>query len=487
MTARNDIRVGKRRLARDRPSPIDAVPPPSVGVMLSAARERKGVDLYRAERDTKIRAKYLAALEDSDYRTLPGAVYTKGFLRNYALYLGLDPDEMVNRWRTEAFPVGTRATERVTVAPPRPIQAPRTGFTISRGLFVAVLLMLFVAGFVGYIVFQVFRFSQTPALTLRQPATLVVEVQADSFTLQGSAEPGSTVKITSLATNETFFPTLDAKGDWSREVALSKGQNDFRIVATAPTGKDSDPLQVRITVPVNAASPNGSARSSPVPSAITLSVTSPADGASFSGGAVPLAGTTDAARLTVRAEPVGGPTAGAPSGAASSPAVPSASRGAPAASPAGPPGSAGPGVGGVPERAVAVGAGGAFSDTLQLSPGTWRLTFSATATGRPAGTIARTVTVPVPDEVQVRVEARTAPAWIQVSLDGVLAPGYANGKILARGQSVEFTARSSVTVRTGNAAATYFVVNGKPVGQLSGSPNPETWLFGRDRPPQRIR
>jgi hypothetical protein len=64
---------------------------PSLPERLLAARERKGVDLYRAERDTKIRARYLAALERGDYRELPGAVYTKGFLRNYALYLGLDP------------------------------------------------------------------------------------------------------------------------------------------------------------------------------------------------------------------------------------------------------------------------------------------------------------------------------------------------------------------------------------------------------------
>src|SRR4051794_6405898 len=44
---------------------------------LYAARERKGVDLYRAERDTKIRARYLAALERGEYRELPGDVYTK--------------------------------------------------------------------------------------------------------------------------------------------------------------------------------------------------------------------------------------------------------------------------------------------------------------------------------------------------------------------------------------------------------------------------
>ena len=66
-----------------------------------AARERKGVDLYRAERDTKIRARYLAALEHGEYAELPGAVYTKGFLRNYALYLGLDPEDVIRQWRRE--------------------------------------------------------------------------------------------------------------------------------------------------------------------------------------------------------------------------------------------------------------------------------------------------------------------------------------------------------------------------------------------------
>src|SRR5687767_11788020 len=100
MTARHQLRIGNRRLGRDR-TPIDAVPAPPVGETLQAARERKGVDLYRAERDTKIRLRYLSALEDSDYDELPAPVYVKGFLRNYAIYLGLDPDEVLDRWHDE--------------------------------------------------------------------------------------------------------------------------------------------------------------------------------------------------------------------------------------------------------------------------------------------------------------------------------------------------------------------------------------------------
>ena len=124
------------RLSRDR-SAIDATPAPVVGEMLQNARERKGVDLFRAERDTKIRLKYLAALEDSDYEALPPLVYTKGFLRNYAIYLGLDPEDILARWRDETQ-VG-RKQERPASPPPQPLAAPRRGVAITPGLLVALM------------------------------------------------------------------------------------------------------------------------------------------------------------------------------------------------------------------------------------------------------------------------------------------------------------------------------------------------------------
>ena len=98
-----------------------AEPAPSLPERLYAARERKGVDLYRAERDTKIRARYLGALERGDYDELPGAVYTKGFLRNYALYLGLDPDDVLSSGAASG------ATKEVppAIVVPRPITTPR--------------------------------------------------------------------------------------------------------------------------------------------------------------------------------------------------------------------------------------------------------------------------------------------------------------------------------------------------------------------------
>ncbi len=87
MTTRDHARRAaseiRGRFATDR---LELTPAgPSLPERLAAARERKGVDLMRAERDTKIRARYLSALERGDYRVLPGTVYTRGFLRNYAI------------------------------------------------------------------------------------------------------------------------------------------------------------------------------------------------------------------------------------------------------------------------------------------------------------------------------------------------------------------------------------------------------------------
>src|SRR5512134_2955777 len=115
MTTREQL---KRAIGSDRSEAgrgLSAEPAPALPDRLVAARERKGVDLYRAERDTKIRARYLAALERGDYKELPGAVYTKGFLRNYALYLGLDPDDVLLQWRRERGEI--KEPEPVIVVP----------------------------------------------------------------------------------------------------------------------------------------------------------------------------------------------------------------------------------------------------------------------------------------------------------------------------------------------------------------------------------
>lgn len=69
-----------------------------LGNNLREARQRRRIDLVIAEQDTKIRSKYLAALETEDFDVLPGPVFVRGFLRTYSRYLGLDPQLFIDEY-----------------------------------------------------------------------------------------------------------------------------------------------------------------------------------------------------------------------------------------------------------------------------------------------------------------------------------------------------------------------------------------------------
>ena len=70
-----------------------------VGASLEDARRALGWSITDASTQTKIRAKYLQALEDENWDVLPSTAYAKGFLRTYARALGLDPDPLVDDYR----------------------------------------------------------------------------------------------------------------------------------------------------------------------------------------------------------------------------------------------------------------------------------------------------------------------------------------------------------------------------------------------------
>jgi cytoskeleton protein RodZ len=71
-----------------------------IGASLREARLRQGLDFPEIETGTKIRGKYLQALEDEHFGVLPGETYIKGFLRTYAEYLGLDGQLYVDEFNS---------------------------------------------------------------------------------------------------------------------------------------------------------------------------------------------------------------------------------------------------------------------------------------------------------------------------------------------------------------------------------------------------
>src|SRR3954454_8808689 len=81
-----------------------------IGAQLRETRMRRRIDISEVEAATKIRAKYLRALENEEWSLLPGPTFVKTFLRTYAEYLDLDARSMVEEPRQRYGPPAT--TER---------------------------------------------------------------------------------------------------------------------------------------------------------------------------------------------------------------------------------------------------------------------------------------------------------------------------------------------------------------------------------------
>ena len=73
----------------------------SVGEILKNTREAKGITIEQVAEATSIRVLYLNAIEKEEFKLIPGEVYLKGFIRNYANYIGLNGPAMVEKYKEQ--------------------------------------------------------------------------------------------------------------------------------------------------------------------------------------------------------------------------------------------------------------------------------------------------------------------------------------------------------------------------------------------------
>ena len=118
-----------------------------IGATLRDTRNRRKVDLSEVEAAIKIRVRYLQAIENEEWDALPGGAYTRGFIRTYAFYLGLDGERLADDYRrSTAPPALERAPKRVE---PVPMGAGRNRPRISGRVLVAAACLVLVAVLVG--------------------------------------------------------------------------------------------------------------------------------------------------------------------------------------------------------------------------------------------------------------------------------------------------------------------------------------------------
>lgn len=182
-----------------------------LGQQLREAREARGLSVDDVAQGTRIRAAYIRALEEERFADLPAPVYVRGFLRNYATFLGLDAEELIGTLEQQSG--SFQAPHR---RPPREISTPVWRGPSPRAMAGALVLVLLVA-FIAFIFRQYSEFTAsrstsvfaaTPSPT---PETLVATaIPIPTVTPIPTLPPSPTPTGAPAAAKPTAVPTAVA-------------------------------------------------------------------------------------------------------------------------------------------------------------------------------------------------------------------------------------------------------------------------------------
>lgn len=198
----------------------------TVGFILHEARIAKKISLEQAEVATKIRAKFLEGIEKDEYSTLPSISYAKGFVKNYAEYLGLDAATVLAFFRRQ-----TTDVPRASLLPQKePVALNRSLLQLTPGRFLAIVLGSLVLIFLGYLGLQYGKISVPASLSITSPANQFVTHERRIDVL-GNTDPDSTVTVNGVSV------LVRGDGKFFDQVSLDPGVNKITVVATSRFGK----------------------------------------------------------------------------------------------------------------------------------------------------------------------------------------------------------------------------------------------------------
>lgn len=206
---------------------------------LYAARRQSGLSLEEVERATRIRAAFLQALENDDFRRLPPPVYTRGFVRNYAAFLHLDPDQLSQLY-DEA--IGYRP-QPVRIAPKEQVRIAGlvTPNVAAIGVVLVVTSIVFVWLYSAFFVTDPGRTARLPTPAIPTPTALT------ALTLPTpTAPPSPTETAGASPTAMPPAPSPTAGAAVATSSGASEGPAPARTTATPTVAPGGLALKIRI-------------------------------------------------------------------------------------------------------------------------------------------------------------------------------------------------------------------------------------------------
>ena len=205
----------------------------TIGALLKERRKERKLTLGQISEITKIRSEYLKALEESNYDSFPSEVYLKGFLKNYAKFLGINTERALAMYRRER----DFKKNEPTISMSKKIMDKSVDMTITPGRIIIVAVIIAAILTVVYIGSYVGRILKEPELKLTDPVALTsgqedtIKVNAGTILIEGEVEVGSTLTINGQAFQTNNFEKFTEGFD------LDPGINKFTLVAESQFGK----------------------------------------------------------------------------------------------------------------------------------------------------------------------------------------------------------------------------------------------------------
>lgn len=198
----------------------------TAGKLLKNKRLEKGIAIEKAERETRIRKKYLEAIEEDNWQIFSSAVYISGAIKTYSKYLEVDEDKSLAYFRRD-FEKSETHTFNKKISSLELL--PET-----KKILILSLSFIFIL-FLSYFGYQFYRYMRPPEIIIITPEKRVFR-NVSKITVSGKTDKQSIVTIY----NEVIYP--DKEGFFKYDFPLKKGSNVLKIDVVGPNGKQSQKI-----------------------------------------------------------------------------------------------------------------------------------------------------------------------------------------------------------------------------------------------------
>jgi cytoskeletal protein RodZ len=211
----------------------------TIGQLLKQNRKRQNISLERAEQETKIRYKYLLALEENNFKEFPAEIYAFGFLERYSNYLSLNTSELLANYKSE-MNIYKVIKKKSLVQSPFSSEnwqkfEDKKSIVLSGQTILSIAVAVIVIGLLSYVWFQVKSFAAAPELQITNQENEIV-VSMDKIVIEGKTDSSASLSINSQPVS------IDGGGYFKQEVKLIGGLNKIEILAKNKAEKETKKL-----------------------------------------------------------------------------------------------------------------------------------------------------------------------------------------------------------------------------------------------------